>query len=78
MIQVSEEMHHQDWDRVHDPVLHCLLSMGVYDWTGVDKRLNQTVPAMCHSNTMASCLLQHLLEIDEQVGCCWPYLLEYS
>jgi len=76
VIWVSEEMHHQDWDQVRDPVLHRLLSMGVYDWSGVDKQLNQTVPAMRHSTTMASRLLQHLLEIDEQVGCYWPYLLE--
>jgi len=50
--------------------------MEVYDWDGVDKRLNQTIPAMRHSMAMASRLLHHLLEIDEQVGCHWPYLLE--
>jgi len=74
MIQVLEEIHHQDWDQVYDPVLQHLLSMGVYNWDGVDKQLNQTVPAMCHSTVMASHLLHCLLEIDEQVGCCCSYL----
>ena len=31
---------------IMDPVLHGLFSMGLFDWTGEDNRLNQTTPAI--------------------------------
>ena len=75
IIWASEEFCLQDWDRVHNLVLCQLLSMGIFNWEGVDKTLNWMVLVMCYSTAVSTYLLNHLLKVNEKVGCYWPCLL---
>jgi len=52
---------------IMDPVLHGLFSMGLFDWTGEDNRLNQTTPAMRHATVMGIKLFQRIVENDVKV-----------
>jgi len=52
---------------IMDPVLHGLFSMGLFDWTGEDNRLNQTTPAMRHATVMGVKLFQRIVENDVKV-----------
>ena len=53
--------------RIMDPVLHGLFSMGLFDWTGEDVRLNQTTPAMCHVTVMGISLFRRIVENNVKV-----------
>ena len=37
---------------VMDPVFHHIFTMGLFDWSAPNDRLNQTTPAMCHVTVM--------------------------
>jgi len=52
MIRASKEVQIQDWSIVRDPVLHCPMKMGIFDWEGTDKSLNQTVPVIRFSTAL--------------------------
>ena len=52
---------------VMDPVLHCLFSMGLFDWSMPNDRLNQMTPAMCHATVMGTQLFSKMMENDTKV-----------
>ena len=67
MIWCSDELAKMN-SQLKGPVMGKLLHMGMFDWTGVDSRLNQTTPAMHHATAIASRLTTRLLEEESKVG----------
>jgi hypothetical protein len=64
-------------EKVHDPVLMCLLDMGVRDWQGSEDCLfnftgddlhQQGVCALRHSTLVGSQLLPHVLDLEDRVS----------
>ena len=51
--------------------LWSLLYMGLWDWKGEDKPLNQATRAMRHSSCMTVELLNALSATNNKVGSCW-------
>ena len=57
-----------DHEKVKDPVLHCLMAMGAWDWDKKDgAELNQATRAMQFSTTLVSCLLPRILDGEAKV-----------
>ena len=67
-IQVLEEIHIADHTKVKDPVLHCLMAMGAWDW---DKKegteLHQATRAIRFSTALVSCLVPRILGLEAKV-----------
>ena len=52
---------------VMDLVLHCIFVMGLFDWSALNNRLNQTTPAMHHATVMGMKLFRWIHENDLKV-----------
>ena len=67
-IWVSEEIQVADHTKVKDPVLHCLMVMGAWDW---DKKegaeLHQAIRAMWFSTAFVSHLVPRILDLEAKV-----------
>ena len=67
-IWVLEEIRVVDHTKVKDPVLHCLMVMGAWDW---DKKegteLHQATRAMQFSTTLVSHLVPRILGLEAKV-----------
>ena len=68
LIQVLEEIRVADHTKVKDPVLHCLMAMGAWDW---DKKegaeLHQATRAMRFSTALVSRLIPRILGLEAKV-----------
>ena len=68
MIWVLEEIQVADHEKVNNPVLHCLMAMGAWDWDKKDGgKLNQAIRAMWFSTAFASHLLPRILNSEAKV-----------
>ena len=61
-IRNSEVLRLWDSDVIHDPVLYQLFHMGIYDWSEADRKGPESTRAMRHATSLASCLLNHILD----------------
>ena len=52
---------------VMDPVLHRIFTMGLFDWSAPNDRLNQMTPVMRHVTVMGMKLFQRIHENDLKV-----------
>ena len=68
-IRASEEFCLLDWEKLRDPVLHCLLGVGLLDWVDKDDRLNQATQASWISTTMSMRILERLIQEEDKVMC---------
>ena len=53
-MRVSEELWILDRQHLNNNTIYCLLCMGIYDWKGKDKLLNQAGQAVCLSSAMST------------------------
>jgi hypothetical protein len=76
-IRALDQLRSLDVEKVHDPVLMCLLDMGVRNWQGAKDHLfsftgdslhQQGVRALCHSTLVGSRLLLHVLDLEDRVS----------
>ena len=61
MICASFKYEGLELPQLNNPVLHCLLCMGIADWVGVDNYLHQVTQAIHHSTTVAMRLINCIL-----------------
>jgi hypothetical protein len=66
-IRASEEFRLRDWEKVKDPVLKRLFTMGIFDWIDKDDRLNQATQAVRLSTAMSSRMLDRMMELEDKV-----------
>ena len=68
LIWVSEEIWVADHTKVKDPVLHCLMAMGAWDWDKKEgAKLYQATRAMQFSTALVSCLVPKILDLEAKV-----------
>ena len=54
VMRASEELQMLDQQCLNNNTIHCLLHMGIYDWKGEDKLLNQAGQAVHLSSAMST------------------------
>ena len=54
VMRASEELQMLDQQHLNDDTIYHLLHMGIYDWKGEDKLLNQAGQAVCLSSAMST------------------------
>ena len=76
MIRASEEFGKMRWDELNDPVLRCLLWMGIYNWRNDGTRLHQATQAICHGTAIGTRILGRVLEVERKVPiqCCFAFV----
>ena len=68
MICVGEEMTEDYWGKMNDPVLTNLMCMGIFECADHREQcLNQTLPTIHHSTTIASRIIPCLKELETKV-----------
>ena len=67
-IRASKELRLVDWSEVNDPVLHRLLTMGIFDWNLPDNRLHQATQAIRFSTALDTRLLGRILQLERKVS----------
>ena len=68
LICVSEEIWVADNTKVKDPVLHCLMAMGAWDWDNKDgAELHQATRAIQFSTALVSHLVPRILGLEAKV-----------
>ena len=56
------------WEDVSDPVLKCLLKMGIYNWKNEDTRLHQATQAIRHGTAISTRILGRVLQQEHKVA----------
>ena len=54
--------------QLNDPVLHCLLCMGIVDWSGINQCLHQVTQVIRHSTAVAMRLTDCILFGEKKVS----------
>ena len=61
MIHSSFNYKDLELPQLNDPVLHHLLCMEIFYWTGINNHLHQMTQEICHSTAVAMKLVDHIL-----------------
>ena len=65
MLWGSDQLRGWNHNKISDLVLVCLLEMGLWDGTYPD---NKYTFNLCHSTTIATCLLPRIMALEKKVG----------
>jgi len=67
MLRFSDALKRYAGERINDPVLARLLTMGTFDWQGPDSRPQSTTQAVRFTTAVAGRLLHRLRKAEEKV-----------
>jgi len=63
----SSKVLQQEQQHINDPVLYCLLRMGIFDWTGVNNLQAQAMQAVQWASATSVRILERIFKIKRKV-----------